>query len=184
MNKNKYTYPLGLRMRGSDLYWESGPEWAVLLAWPFPSFPLYFLFPFDIVFSLSRSFPDGSVAKNLPANAGAAGDVCFILGSRDPLEKEMATHSSMLAWKIWWTEEPGGVQSQRVRHDWATEPLTHFFYQLLLILLFNQIISDSGIYGMLWRPVLSTRLCPSKLQVNPSSNDSCSCQRGDFYSHL
>ena len=75
--------------------------------------------------------------------------------------------------------------SRRVRHDWATEPLTQFFYQMLLILLFNQIIiSDSGIYGMLWRPVLSTRLCPSKLQVNPSSNDSCSCQRGDFYSHL
>ena len=39
------------------------------------------------------------------------------------LEKEMATHSSMLAWRIPWTEEPGGLQSmgsQRVRHDWAT----------------------------------------------------------------
>ena len=39
------------------------------------------------------------------------------------LEKEMATHSSTLAWKIPWTEEPGGLQSmgsQRVRHDWAT----------------------------------------------------------------
>ena len=44
-------------------------------------------------------------------------------GQEDPLEKEMATHSSTLAWKIPWTEEPGGVQpmgSQRVRHDWAT----------------------------------------------------------------
>ena len=41
----------------------------------------------------------------------------------DPLEKEMATHSSILAWRIPWTEEPGGLQSpgsQRVRHDWAT----------------------------------------------------------------
>ena len=41
------------------------------------------------------------------------------LGWRDPLEKEMATHSSTLAWKISWTEEPGGLQSmglQRVRH--------------------------------------------------------------------
>ena len=39
------------------------------------------------------------------------------------LEKEMATHSSILAWKISWIEEPGGLQSigsQRVRHDWAT----------------------------------------------------------------
>ena len=42
------------------------------------------------------------------------------LGWKDPLEKEMATHSSILAWRIPWTEEPGGPQStglQRVRHD-------------------------------------------------------------------
>ena len=42
------------------------------------------------------------------------------LGQEDPLEKEMATHSSILAWKISWTEEPGGLQSmrsQRVGHD-------------------------------------------------------------------
>ena len=42
------------------------------------------------------------------------------LGREDPLEKGMATHSSILAWRISWTEEPGGLQSmgsQRVRHD-------------------------------------------------------------------
>ena len=42
------------------------------------------------------------------------------LGREDPLEKEMATHSSLLAWRIPWTEEPGGLQStgsQRVRRD-------------------------------------------------------------------
>ena len=42
------------------------------------------------------------------------------LGQKDPLEKRMATHSSILAWRIPWTEEPGGLQSigsQRVRHD-------------------------------------------------------------------
>ena len=42
------------------------------------------------------------------------------LGWEDPLEKEMATHSSILAWKIPWTEQPGGLQStrlQRVGHD-------------------------------------------------------------------
>ena len=42
------------------------------------------------------------------------------LGWEDPLEKEMATYSSVLAWKIPWTEEPGGLQSmgsQRFRHD-------------------------------------------------------------------
>ena len=45
------------------------------------------------------------------------------LGEEDPLENEMAPHSSTLAWKIPWTEEPGRLQpmgSQRVGHDWAT----------------------------------------------------------------
>ena len=45
------------------------------------------------------------------------------LGWEDPLEKEMATHSSIHAWKIPWTKEPGGLQSigsQRVGHDWVT----------------------------------------------------------------
>ena len=44
------------------------------------------------------------------------------LGGEDPLEKETTTHSSILAWRIPWTEEPGGLQSmglQRVGHDWA-----------------------------------------------------------------
>ena len=46
------------------------------------------------------------------------------LGQKDPLEEEMATHSSNLAWEIPWIEDPGGLQSmelQRVGHDWATE---------------------------------------------------------------
>ena len=55
--------------------------------------------------------------KNLPAVQETQ---VRSLGWEDPLEKEMATHSSILAWKISWTEEPGGLQSmgsQRVRHD-------------------------------------------------------------------
>ena len=46
------------------------------------------------------------------------------LGQEDPLEKEMVTHSNILAWKIPWTEEPDGLQSvglQRVRYDLATK---------------------------------------------------------------
>ena len=46
------------------------------------------------------------------------------LSREDPLEKEMANHSSILAWEILWTEEPGGLQSmgsQRVRQDSATK---------------------------------------------------------------
>ena len=45
------------------------------------------------------------------------------LGQEDPLEKGMTTHSSILAWRIPWTEEPGWLQSmgwQRVGHDWLT----------------------------------------------------------------
>ena len=50
------------------------------------------------------------------------------LGREDPLEKEMAIHSSNIAWKIPWTEEPGRLQpmgSQRVRHDWVTSLSLH-----------------------------------------------------------
>ena len=52
--------------------------------------------------------PDGSVVKHLPGNAG---DVGSILGWGRFPEKEMVTHSSILAWKIRWTEEPAGLQS-------------------------------------------------------------------------
>ena len=57
-----------------------------------------------------------------------AGDMGLISGWEDPLEEGMATHSSILAWKIPWTEEPEGLQSmgsQRVGHDLATEHSTH-----------------------------------------------------------
>ena len=52
------------------------------------------------------------MVKNLSANAGDTGDPGLIpLKWEDPLEKEMATHYSILAWEIPWTEEPGGLQS-------------------------------------------------------------------------
>ena len=55
-----------------------------------------------------NSSPGGSVVKNPPASAG---DAVRSLGWEDPLEREMATRSSVLAWRIPWTEEPGGLQS-------------------------------------------------------------------------
>ena len=60
------------------------------------------------------------IVKNPPANAGDAGDASLIPESGRSLEEEMATPSSILDWKIPWTEEPGGLQSmgsQRVRHS-------------------------------------------------------------------
>ena len=58
------------------------------------------------------------VVKNPPAIAGDTGVQVRSLGREDPLEEEMATHSSILAWKILWTEELGGLQSMKSqRHD-------------------------------------------------------------------
>ena len=67
--------------------------------------------------------------KDSKATACNAGDPGLILGWEDLQQKEMATHSSTIVWKIPWTVEPGGLQSkgsQRVRHDWATS-LSFFF---------------------------------------------------------
>ena len=67
------------------------------------------------------SFLGGSVVKNLPATE----ETCVqLLGWEDPLEKEMVTHSSILAWEIPWTEQPGRLQSlgsQRVGQELVTE---------------------------------------------------------------
>ena len=72
------------------------------------------------------------------------------LDGEDPLEREMATHSSILAWRIPWTEETGGLQSmgsQRVGHDWSNLACMHAWvlidvkwYLVILILIF--LISD------------------------------------------
>ena len=58
-------------------------------------------------------FPGGSDGKAPAYNAYRVGDGVQSLGREDLLEKEMATHSSILAWKIPWVVEPGGLQSMR-----------------------------------------------------------------------
>ena len=66
------------------------------------------------------------MVKNLPAMQETW---VRSLGGEDPLEMGMATHSSMLAWRIPWIEEPGGLQSmgsQRVRHDCVTNTFTMY----------------------------------------------------------
>ena len=65
------------------------------------------------------------------------------LGWEDPLEESMATHSSILAWRIPWTEEPDGLQSmesQRVRHSWVTK------HTLLLIIYNNNFMYNIQYY--------------------------------------
>ena len=72
---------------------------------------------FSLLLYLVKDYyiPIAQVVKNLPA---VRETWIRSLGQEDPLEKEMATHSSILAWRILWTEEPGGLQSmQTVGHD-------------------------------------------------------------------
>ena len=64
-------------------------------------------------------FLGGSVVNNLPVMQESQKQVRSLV-REDPLEEGMATHSSTLAWRISWTEEPGGLQSirsQRIEHD-------------------------------------------------------------------
>ena len=84
-------------------------------------------------------FPSSSDGKASTCNAGDPGS---IPGREDPLEKEMATHSSILAWKIPWTEDPGGLYSPWGRKEsYTTERLTHatwlcrYYYQPHLLML-------------------------------------------------
>ena len=66
---------------------------------------------FNPIFLELQDFPGGTVVKNLRANAGDTRDAGSIPGQEDPLEEETAAHSSILAWRIPWTEEPGELES-------------------------------------------------------------------------
>ena len=86
---------------------------------PYPDQYFALLIFLIILVTVTRiiNFPGGSDGKVSVYNMGDPGS---IPGWEDPLEKEMATHSSTIAWKIPWTEEPGRLQSmgsQRVGHD-------------------------------------------------------------------
>ena len=93
----------------------------------YPRTELFFLYHIGLhTFSSVPSFPRGSVVKNLPAMQETQ---VWSPGGEDPLEKEMAAHSSILAWRIPWTEKPGGLQSkgsERVGRNRVTNALTFF----------------------------------------------------------
>ena len=67
--------------------------------------------------SAALGLPRGSVVKNPPAKQRLQETGILSLGQEDPLEEGMATHSSILAWRIPWTEEPGGLQSMGSQSD-------------------------------------------------------------------
>ena len=89
---------------------------------------IYQACPFLILPNMMASLV-AHMVKGLP---GMQETWVWSLGQEDPLEKEMATHSSILAWRILWTDEPGRLQSmgsQRVRQDWATNTFTFITFQ-------------------------------------------------------
>ena len=73
-------------------------------------------------------FPGGTVVKESPDNAGDAQDLSWSIGQEDSLEWEMATHSTILAWRIPWIRSLVGYSlwgSQRVGHGWVTGHAWH-----------------------------------------------------------
>ena len=74
-------------------------------------------------------FPVSTVGKNPPASAGDARDAGSIPGPGRSPEKEMATHSRILAWEILWTEEPGRLQSMGMHESDTTWSLNHHHHQ-------------------------------------------------------
>ena len=74
----------------------------------------------ELTYTEYQGFPGASVVKNLPAKQEMQETWVPSWVWEDPLKEEMATHSSILAWRIPWTEEPGGLQFvglQRIGHD-------------------------------------------------------------------
>ena len=105
-----------------------------------------------LLFGLSYSLV-AQIVKNLSAMQETR---VWSLGQKDPLEKGMVTHSNNLAWKITWTEEPGGLQSiglQRVGHDWVTNPHSSANLNFLFLKMFrNRVypVSQLQMPSQLW----------------------------------
>ena len=102
------------------------------------------------------------------------------LGWEDPLEDGMATHSSILAWRIQWTEEPGGLQStgsQKAGHDWVTNTHAH---NIVVTSLFSDDFWNSP-YHIAVRKVTTDifhrNLYLSGFKVNPLKSNLCYCSR-------
>ena len=66
-----------------------------------------------------KGLPGGSVVQNVPVTHETKEKQVWCLGQEDFLEKGMTTHSSILAWEIPWTENPGGLQSMGSQKNWT-----------------------------------------------------------------
>ena len=89
-------------------------------------FVVYLKFKFNWDIFIQRASLAAQTVRNLPVMQETR--VWTLGGGEDPLEKEMATHSSILAWRIWWTEEPGVLYNPwGCKESDTTEQLTHTF---------------------------------------------------------
>ena len=120
------------------------------------------------------------VVKNLPANAGDTEIQVLSLDQKDPLEKEMATHSSILAWKIPWAEGPGGLTFYGAAELDMTKRVSTHVRKLACPLLLTEIPYKCS-------KVVAT---PTSLQRQPGRKESLdhllfiSLGRGDFHPRL
>ena len=98
--------------------------------------------------------------KEFACNAGDAEMQVRFLGGEDPLEEEMAIHSSILAWEIPWREKPGGLQSmglQRVGHDWVTkQQRTSILFSIVAVPIY---IPTNSVEGFPLFYTLSSKKC-------------------------
>ena len=99
---SELSFPSLIQVEGAD----SGESGIIESLWSFPG-TAYVFWSWEFK-NLVSGIPSGAVVKNLSASAGETGETP---GQEDPLEEEMAALSSILAWDIPWTEEPGGLQS-------------------------------------------------------------------------
>ena len=139
---------------------------------PWPSLLAHFLLlcnpswhitstPSDIKYYLSLDW----ASQNLPASAGDMRDSSSIPGlGRSPGEEDMANYSSILAWRIPWTEEPGGLQSmraQRAQHDWSDLACMYPWVLLLTLVSTHTLwISWWKLLSLCWLGYISPRSAP------------------------
>ena len=134
----------------------------------------------------SLVFPGGASGKELTCQCRKHKTQVRSLGVEDPLEEGMATHSS-LAWRVPWTEEPGGLQStrsQRVRHDQVTKHRRNLLLELTFLecllskcictyyLIYPLTTRDRGTVDPLCLPVLHLWIQPQTKSIQKISESS------------
>ena len=144
-----------------------------LLVFMFVRYVCVSIFALQIRSPITFFFPVGSVVKNPPAMQETQETWFWSRSQEDPREKGMATHSSVLAWRIPWTEEPWlqSIGSQRVRHEWSHWAHIHAHaisldstYMCLYIYVSIYIYKMFFLISKPWSPMIGYVLVPGEPQ--------------------